>query len=254
MKSSTTILNIIAGCGLLLMSTSCNGVFDDIYDKAPAPAEGDLYIDASSWTKWHYINLHELRETVENGEKAKLSITTMDIPLTDSNDFDKDSTGIFTYWYDVFGKGITSRERRSYYATIPQPEPEHWDLAFHRNNIRTNGGEVLETSLKDINQVGTASLYATLPFVADSWNETDVWTVQDRMLEGLIGNQRIKINNELGKWLSVNIPPMPPIFSHADNVFIVRFNDGTCCALRLKSYINEKNVKCCLTIEYKYPL
>ena len=234
--------------------TSCNGVFEDIYDDAPTPAEGDLYIDASSWTKWHYIDLHAFREALEKDEKAELQITSIDIPLTETGDFDKDSIGIFTYWYDVFGEGLSSRKRLYCYATIQQPEPEHWDLAFHRNNVRTNGGEVLATSLTDINQVGTAALYTTLPFVADTWSENDVWTVQDRMLEGIIGNQRIKINNELGKWLRVNIPPMPPTFSHADNVFIVRFNDGTCCAMRLKNYINEKNVKCCLTIEYKYPL
>jgi hypothetical protein len=110
------------------------------------------------------------------------------------------------------------------------------------------------TSVTDINQVGDRSVFATLPFVADTWNETDVWTVQDRMLLGLVGNQKIKVNSELGQWLKLNIPPIPPTFTHNDHVFVIRFNDGTYAALRLKNYISSENVKCHLTIEYKYPL
>jgi hypothetical protein len=90
--------------------------------------------------------------------------------------------------------------------------------------------------------------------VADEWNETDVWTVQDKMLLGLIGNQRMKVNNVLGNWLRMSIPPIPPVFTMNSHVFIVRFGDGTYAALRLKNYIGPTNVKCCLTIEYKYPI
>ena len=110
------------------------------------------------------------------------------------------------------------------------------------------------TLLTSISEVGSSSVYATLPFVEDTWNEMDVWTVQDQMLNGLVGNQRIKVNSELGKWLQLDIPPMPPSFIYNGHVFIVRFSDGTYAALRLKNYIGTDNVKCKLTIEYKYPL
>ena len=29
-------ISILAGCAIMLMVTACNGIFDDIYDKAPA--------------------------------------------------------------------------------------------------------------------------------------------------------------------------------------------------------------------------
>lgn len=233
---------------------SCNGVFDDVYDELPTPAEGDIYVDASSWTKWHYLDLHALQEAVANGQKAEAAIQSFDIPTDEVEAFDADSTGIFTYWYDVFGVGISKHELRSSYPTARQAEPSRWDLAFHRNNVRTNGGAVFQTSFTDISRVSDHSLFVTQPFVSDSWNETDVWTVQERMLQGLVGNQRIKINSELGKWLTLDIPPMPPAFTYNGNVFIVRFSDGTYAALRLKNYVNAENVKCHLTIEYKYPL
>ena len=99
------ITNLVAGCGLLVMLTSCNGIFDDIYDNPLSPAEGDLYVDASSWTKWHYIDLHAFQDAVNRGEKADLSFTTIDVSLTDIGEFDADGTGIYTYWYDVLGEG-----------------------------------------------------------------------------------------------------------------------------------------------------
>ncbi|MBQ8157802.1 MAG: HmuY family protein [Prevotella sp.] len=233
---------------------SCNGVFDSVYDELPTPAEGDLYIDASSWTQWHYIDLHAIQQSATDGQKAEVVIQTFDIPIEKSDAFDADSTGIYTYWYDVFGEGISKHELRNSYPTVRQPEPSQWDLAFHRNNVRTNNAAVWQTSFEDISQVSDHSLFITQPFVGDTWNNLDVWTVQDRMLQGLVGNQKIKINSELGKWLRLDIPPMPPAFTHNGNVFIVRFSDGTYAALRLKNYISPSNVKCHLTIEYKYPL
>lgn len=239
---------------MLVVLSACNGVFDGMYDDAPRPAAGDLYVDASSWTQWHYIDFHAIQKQIENGEAPDLSFKTYDIPLTPVADFDQDGTGIYTYWYDVFGEGKSKYELRDKYPTASQPAPEHWDIAVHRNNVRTNGGAVYQTSLTDISQVSTTNVYATMPFVPDTWNQLDVWTIQDQMLLGLVGNQRIMVNEELSKWLRVDIPPMPPAFVHNGNVFIVRFADGTYAALRLKNYLSDKNVKCCLTIEYKYPL
>ncbi len=249
----STIIRMMTGCGLLLI-TACHGLFDDLYDEPAKPAAGDLYVDASSWTKWHYIDLHAIQEAIVKGEEPDLSFHTYDIPLEEVSEEESDGNGIYTYWYDVFGEGISNHELRNHYPTIRQPEPEHWDLAIHRNNVRTNGGAVMETSLTSISEVGSSSVYATLPFVEDTWNEMDVWTVQDQMLNGLVGNQRIKVNSELGKWLQLDIPPMPPSFIYNGHVFIVRFSDGTYAALRLKNYIGTDNVKCKLTIEYKYPL
>ncbi len=241
-------MNILAGWGLLTMLSACNGVMDGIYDDPQTPAQGDLYVDATSWTEWHYICLHN------GNENANGNVKTYSIPMTEISEFDSDGTGIYTYWYDVFGEGISKREFRGKYPTERQSEPDHWDIAVHRNNVRTNGGAVYQTSVSDISSIGSAASFSSMPFVEDEWNETDVWTVQAQMLDGLVGNQRIKINTELGKWLTMDIPPMPPAFRHNDKVFIVRLSDGTYAALRLKNYKTPDSRNCGLTIEYKYPL
>lgn len=237
-----------------MLLTACNGVFEDIYDEPPTPASGDLYVDASDWTQWHYLDVHALHTAKMKDEQPAQTWQTLHVPADDIGTFDADGSGIYTYWYDVFGEGLARHELRSKYATARQPEPDQWDIAVHRNNVRTNGGAVFETTLTDLREVGTAITYAAQPFVGDEWNETDVWVVRDKMLSGLIGNQRIQVNSVLSRWLEVTLPPIPPAFSHNPHVFIVRFSDGTYAALRLKSHLSPQNVKCCLTIEYKYPL
>lgn len=228
---------------MLMALSACNGVMDGIYDDAPTAAEGEIYVDATSWTKWHYIRFND-----------NSLVGSYDVPTAPVESFDADQTGIYTYWYDVFGEGISKHEFRSSYPTARQPEPDHWDIAVHRNNVRTNGGAVYQTSLTDLSQVASGATYAALPFVEDTWDQTNVWVVQDQMLQGMIGNQRIKINTELSKWLTMDIPPMPPRFNYNGNVFIIRLKDGTYAALRLKNYKTPTNLNCGLTIEYKYPL
>lgn len=256
-KGLYNILNVIAGWGLIVLLSACNGIMDGIYDEAPQAAEGEIYVDATSWTEWHYIKFAvslQFTATSPNDQATNSQISTYDIPTTPTAEFDADGTGIYNYWYDVFGEGISKRELRSSYPTERQPEPEEWDIAVHRNNVRTNGGAVYQTNITDINAIGSSTSYATLPFVEDEWNETDVWTVNSQMLSGVVGNQRIKINTELSKWLTMEIPPMPPTFVYNGNVFIVRLKDGTYAALRLKNYKTTDGRNCGLTIEYKYPL
>ena len=201
---------------MLMALSACNGVMDGIYDDAPAPATGDIYVDATSWTEWHYIKF--------NSSQLNSQLSTFNIPTTPTEEFDADGTGIYNYWYDVYGEGINKRELRSKYPTERQPEPDDWDIAVHRNNVRTNGGAVYQTSLTDISAVGAATLYSAMPFIEDEWNETDVWTVNSQMLSGIVGNQRIKVNTELSKWLTMDIPPMPPSFNYNGNVFILRLS------------------------------
>lgn len=62
----------MSGVIAMLLLSACNGIFEDIYD-APRPEEtkiygfvavddkshtGRIYIDATDYTEWHYIDLH----------------------------------------------------------------------------------------------------------------------------------------------------------------------------------------------------
>lgn len=266
MKAAHSFRDIsLASATVILLSalSSCNGILDSVYDEPPEEKSetraGQLYVDASAWKTWHYIDLEEVNEAIASD--STFSPSTLwrhyEIPMAETSGAEagEKRPGIYTYWYDVFGEGISKNEYRDFYPTAPQEEPEKWSIAVHRNNVRTNGGAVARTDFHSFDELpdGTAWTYA-LTFVKDEWNEKDVWAIQDQMLLGLIGNQGIEINNELSSWLKIDIPPMPPAFTQNDNIFILRLADGSMAALQLEDYRSFTGTKCCLTINYAYPL
>lgn len=243
-----------------LLLQGCTGILDCVYDLPEnpemTPVKGQLYVDASDWGQWYYIDLKAVAAAVEadpefNTGSAWIASSIPTEPATGSGGRD----GIYTYWYDVFGAGISVNEFRSFQPTTSQPEPENWTFAVHRNNVRTHGCSVAATSYTDIDAVPAASVIApTLDFKPDRWSENEVWCIQSRMLLGLIGNQGIEINPVLSSWLKIEIPPMPPAFEMRDKVFILKMPDATYAALQLVNYQSPTGVKCCLTIKYRYPL
>lgn len=239
--------------GVVLLFSACTGLFDGIYDNdritdEVVVKEGQIYLDATDWEQWHYINLEDLFTA-----DSTLHIITYQIPLDTLQDSES-RTGIYTYWYDVFGEGKSKNEYRSFYPTAEQPEPSEWTFAIHRDNVRTNAGAVYETALSSMDELPESSAaYENATFTEDEWNETDVWTIQKKMLMKLIGNQGIYINPVLSTWLDLEIKSVPPTFTLNNHVFILRCGNGKYAALQLENYQNTNGEKCWLTINYKYP-
>ncbi len=259
---TNNILTSLAGCGILVMTTACNGMFGDIYDEPSGNVtvtQGQLYINATSWQNWYYVDFDSLAQYVENGDtagliKAQTQFTAYPIPTTLTSAQTDDVTGIYTYWFDVFGKGLSNNEQRSFTATDRQPEPASWSIAIHRNNVRTNGGAVLETNYTSLNDLpASSSEFTGATFTEDEWTQNAVWADQSRMLQSLIGCQGIKVNTLLSGWLKLDIPPMPPAFTSNNHVFVIRFPSGKYAAVQLENYMNTEGTKCWLTINYKYP-
>ena len=268
-------IHILTGCAVVfVLLTACEGLFEGIYDQPPQEEQpaavqvdtlpatdtaavaisGSLYIDASSWINWYYVDLQAMADSAAQGRPTEPDLTPYPIPQTLTGKSDG-KTGIYTYWFDVWGRGIANNEFRSYQPTDPQPAPSSWTFAVHRNNVRTHGGAVFETSLTDMAQLNMSrEALSQLHFTADQWSENAVWTVQSQMINSLIGSQGIEVNSVLSSWLPVAIPPMPPTFTLNDHIFILRLADGSYAALQLTNYQSPKGTKCCLTINYKYPL
>lgn len=261
-KSSAILSLILAIPGSALLQ-GCQGILAGIYDepdvRTVAVSKNQLYIDASDWTQWHYIDLHELNEGNGFNESPDMSSPwktfSIPIPSVEKSKPAFRQPGIYTYRFDIFGTGFSSSEYIDFTASECQPEPERWTIAVHRHNVRTKGCGVYETpytSLADIPE--EKGWLDSLNYQEDEWNQTDVWTVQDRMLSGIIGNQGIFINRTLSNWLNIAVPPMPPQFSLNNHVFILKLPDDSHAALQLVEYIGADGTKCCLTINYRYPL
>ncbi len=134
-------ISILAGCAIMMLVTACNGIFDDIYDEASPSSsvttEGQLLVNASSWKDWYYVDFDSLQMYIERKDtagllKAQTHFTHYAIPTSLSSGSGDGKTGMYTYWFDVFGKGISVNEKRGFTATDEQLEPQSWSIAFHR--------------------------------------------------------------------------------------------------------------------------
>ena len=255
----------VAGVSAMML-TACNGIFDDIYDQPQEiiPAKGQIVVDATSWSHWYYVDLKQLHQlTVDGNEealrKAQTEFEAYPIPMEATGDkvttpiTDKKS-GQYMYWFDVFGAGIKNNTFAYFTPTATQAAPTEWTFAVHRNNVRTNGGAVLETAYTSMDELPESSdVFKDRQFTEDEWTENEVWDSQEQMLLGYVPSQGIEINRVLSSWLSMEIPPMPPSFSMNNHVFILRLKDGSYAALQLENYLSPKGDKCYLTLNYKYP-
>lgn len=228
---------------LAILLASCEGIFDFPYDSVePDPGYGRLYIDASEWQKWYYVNLEDT------------SVVSMDIPMDATGDTTHvtghKKSGQYMYWFDIFGEGLSRSEFRYFTPTVAQPEPESWSFAIHRNNVRTNGGSVYETQKTDITDIDSTD-YATAAFTPDEWSENEVWDDYGTMFQKLVPSQGIAVNKVLSSWLTIEIKTPPPTYYHNNHVFILKMKDGSFAALQLENYISPKDVTCCMTIRFK---
>lgn len=262
MKKTNAVLNFLSSLCLvvvLFICFACEGI--DIYDKAddeiPSIVTGQLYMDATSWTDWYYVSLDSLLDFSEGGDSAALrraqtEFSAWPIPMSGEGD---GKSGQYLYWFDVFGKGLSNNEFRSFTPADVQSEPDEWSIAIHRDNVRTNGGAVCETSYTSIDELTQADVeYDELAFTSDEWSENAVWSDQSQMMRCLVASQGIAINKVLSSWLVMSLPPIPPSFTHNNHVFVLQLKNGRYAALQLENFRNPKGTACWLTINYRYPL
>lgn len=251
--------------------TGCNGILDDIYDQPEEtkPVKGQLVVDATSWTDWYYIDLDQLHQLAVKGDeeallKAQTEHVAYPIPMTATGEKDASEAGHqaategqkpgqYMYWFDAQGAGLQVNEFRYFTPTEAQTEPDSWTFAVHRDNVRTHGGAVLETTYTSMDELPeTSEPFHNKQFTEDEWSENDVWSDNHTLIAGLVPSQGIKINKVLSSWFSIVRLP-PPVYAHNNHVFILRLKDGTYAALQLENYRSSAGVTCHLTINYKYP-
>jgi hypothetical protein len=204
----------MSGVAAMLLS-SCNGLFDEIYDnvttdevvseygftKLSSDVEvGTIYVDASSYTKWIYLDFSEHRA---------------------------DSVSVF------------------------DEAPQNWDLAIHRYDAKTNGGAVAETDIADFNLLSTAKIGN---FVGDTFTTKKIVTDMSTMMDGYLSYVESDYNATLSQWLNVDTSNMPPTYTLSNKIYILRLADGSKAALKLENYMNESAIKGYMTISYMYPL
>lgn len=229
--------------GVSLMTfPACSGLFDDVYDELPSSSDSGsgtrLYVTATSYDTWTYIDLHE----------STTSYVVKPIPMTLSGEWD----GVSCYTRQEIKLGTTTE--LSSIPTDSQPEPEHWDIAIHHFDIRTNGGEAVETEYTSLSQLPSSFEQTGVQnWEADQLTKDRVWVDLSNSLAFDIGCQTIPISLPLSRMASMDVSNPPPIYNVSGRVCLLKMADGTVAALFLDNYMNEKGQKGYLTISYIYP-
>lgn len=99
-----------------------------------------------------------------------------------------------------------------------------WDIAVHKYNMRTNNGLVKKLDTKNFDAVTVGNVPADEEMVADT--DGSVMADMSNMMNGFVGYQSVKLNKELGGWVTATpTGTMPPYtYELNDNVFVVKVN------------------------------
>lgn len=127
--------------------------------------------------------------------------------------------------------------------------PEKWDVAFHRENVRTHGGVALKTEFTAFEQVVALPSEGFVSDVKDS-----IIVDMSQMMQGIIGYAEAELNPALNAWVTYDIDVMPPVYTVRDNVYIVRTRENKYAEIKFTSYKNDVDKTGYVSFDYKYPL
>lgn len=134
-------------------------------------------------------------------------------------------------------------------ATVAYTEaaPEKWDVAFHRENVRTNGGAALKTDFTAFSQVSTLPADGYVSDVKDS-----IIVDMSQMMQGIVGYAEAEVNPALSNW--VTRAGMPPVYTVGENVYIVRTKENKYAEIKFTSYYNDMDKSGYVSFDYIYPV
>lgn len=171
-------------------------------------------------------------------------------------------TSDYTKWtYFSFEKGDT--------VAVPNDfkNDKTWYLAFHRWDVRSNGGEsgigaggayAVAYSIKDITEESALATWSipasSASFTKDALIKT--YMAVPNMYADSDADQRVEVpaNTVLGSWMTVKMASIPPTYTVAGNAFVVKTASGKYAVVQFTNYMNDKAEKGYVTFEYIYPV
>ena len=138
-------------------------------------------------------------------------------------------------------------------VNIPNNEYQNnldWDIAFHRNDVRLNGG-LSGNGIAAALTAATTEL-ANVTEAPESGYKEDVMKsilVKFQLPVPLFEEQ--PANTEID-WMSVDTSSPPPVYTLHNKVFIVKTANGKYAKLKFKSYLSDLNETMVLKFDYVY--
>ncbi len=130
---------------------------------------------------------------------------------------------------------------------LKEAAPAKWDIALHRGDVKTNGGSALKT---DVTKLSELTQVPSGKFVSDTLT-FDVVVVEADLMQEIMTYDTTEVNLELGSW--VRRSGMPPVYTVAPQVYVVRTKDGKHAKIRFSSYKSAMDKAGHATFSYEYP-
>lgn len=219
MKKINYFMAILAVSALSVACDSSEGTKQET-------AENQLYIDASDYEKWVYVDF-------ETGK-------TETHDSFDDCYFSGDASV-------VAGTGDESTD-----VTIA------WDLAFHRYEVRTNGGSAIETAyteIEDVAEIPTAGYTADINITYEDNYSEGYYIIQDmsQMMSGSVGYaHNADYNTVLSKVVSRTGSMGSYVYSPSDYVYVVKGADGSITKIKWTSATSTTGDSGYVTIDYEH--
>lgn len=135
-------------------------------------------------------------------------------------------------------------------TALPDETAFDWDIALHRDDIRTNGGAALKTdktNLADVTAIPSSGYTGDVDgqILINITNMTSTGPLQ----------YNAKINKVLYDYITHTETGSMPPFQYAVNnlVFVVKCSDGTYAKMQLTDWKDDMNNKFVNTLRYVYP-
>ncbi len=155
-------------------------------------------------------------------------------------------------------------------VTNPQ-EDLNWDIAFHRYDVRLNGGvsgkgKGAAVQSKASGKATPLSEAGKAP--AEGWQEDVLGDITIEYSPGSGGNHSSKsekqgVNQVIsgqkkgglpsGGWIDVSMS-MGPSYKYSYNIYFVKLADGSIARIKLTDFFNEKVKSGHVTFSYEYPV
>lgn len=154
------------------------------------------------------------------------------------------ATSYSEWTYFSFDQGDTIR------VTNPATDLS-WDIAFHRGDVKLNGGasgkglaEAINMNTTDWNAVATAP--------KSGYKKDEVGTITTAFTGVGIETDEQPFSQELATWLTIDTSNPPPVYTYHNWIYVVKTASGKYVKLQIYDYKSAKNAGAYISFKYQY--
>ncbi len=130
----------------------------------------------------------------------------------------------------------------------------NWDIAFHRGDVRLNGGASGKGKAEAINtgKVGFDGWNAVTEAPQSGYAKDEVGMITIAFTGAGIVEEEQPFSQTLSGWITIDTSNPPPVYTPHDKIFVIKTADGKYVKIWLYDYKDEKLAAGFVSFRYQY--